>query len=556
MPYLAAALLILLLAVPAAARSRAVAGGGAPPRDAQPVSVVRSTARRATPTSATWEGPTRRSTTSRRASLHGANLGWNCFSGTAVQSGCTPSGNYIGPSYQYPSSSDVVIGGYIVRDPSLPSFAGQYLFGRFDSGLIIAARARLRRRRSRSLDVANVSGFGEDGVGHCTRRRWRARSYRLGEAPERRPSRASAASTSRWPSAAAPGVTDELFIAEKPAASFAGRRRARVRCSTSARWWRRRRAGPPVGRRGARLRDDRARLHLLHRQRRRPAGGRARRRDANATPVLTIQHDQADNHNGGQLLFGPDGALYLSTGDGGTQGDPEGDAQNPSSMLGRSSGSTSSDARLRPAVEGLSPTCRAGRLGARAAPSARARLRGAVVYVRCNESCSLRAGGTLVIGRRRLLLRRVAATLGANRRRGSSWAAPAGAAAARRRARTWWPPAGRAAPPGDRRRRESLSARAAERPGTPLAGARGSAARPGWWRARAPARRRPPRRLAAEAPQQVGPRGMEQAVVVQLAVRGEPVQDPRPRSGPSAIATATARLSVTTADGASRLERS
>ena len=53
------------------------------------------------------------------------------------------------------------------------------------------------------------------------------------------------------------------------------------------------------------------------------------------TPVLTIQHDQADNHNGGQLLFGPDNALYLSTGDGGTQGDPEGDAQNPASRLGK-----------------------------------------------------------------------------------------------------------------------------------------------------------------------------------------------------------------------------
>ena len=62
---------------------------------------------------------------------------------------------------------------------------------------------------------------------------------------------------------------------------------------------------------------------------RRAPAGRSR------TPVLTIQHDQADNHNGGQLLFGPDDALYLSTGDGGTQGDPEGDAQNLGSLLGK-----------------------------------------------------------------------------------------------------------------------------------------------------------------------------------------------------------------------------
>ena len=52
-------------------------------------------------------------------------------------------------------------------------------------------------------------------------------------------------------------------------------------------------------------------------------------------PLLTIQHDQADNHNGGQLLFGSDRRLYLSTGDGGTQGDPEGDAQNLGSLLGK-----------------------------------------------------------------------------------------------------------------------------------------------------------------------------------------------------------------------------
>ena len=45
-----------------------------------------------------------------------------------------------------------------------------------------------------------------------------------------------------------------------------------------------------------------------------------------ARPLVTIPHDQQANHNGGQLQFGPDGALYAGTGDGGSGGDPSGNA--------------------------------------------------------------------------------------------------------------------------------------------------------------------------------------------------------------------------------------
>jgi hypothetical protein len=52
-------------------------------------------------------------------------------------------------------------------------------------------------------------------------------------------------------------------------------------------------------------------------------------------PVLTVGHAVNANHNGGQLQFGPDGNLYISTGDGGGGGDPFESGQSLSSLLGK-----------------------------------------------------------------------------------------------------------------------------------------------------------------------------------------------------------------------------
>jgi hypothetical protein len=62
-----------------------------------------------------------------------------------------------------------------------------------------------------------------------------------------------------------------------------------------------------------------------------PAGGRV---------LVTVDNpaegvDQSGNHNGGQLQFGPDALLYAAIGDGGGPNDPDDDAQDPGSLLGK-----------------------------------------------------------------------------------------------------------------------------------------------------------------------------------------------------------------------------
>ena len=54
-----------------------------------------------------------------------------------------------------------------------------------------------------------------------------------------------------------------------------------------------------------------------------------------ALEIIRIAHPGFSNHYGGLVAFGPDGYLYLGTGDGGSAGDPPGNAQNLASLLGK-----------------------------------------------------------------------------------------------------------------------------------------------------------------------------------------------------------------------------
>jgi glucose/arabinose dehydrogenase len=66
--------------------------------------------------------------------------------------------------------------------------------------------------------------------------------------------------------------------------------------------------------------------------------------DFAAEQVLLVVDQPFENHNGGDLQFGLDGYLYWGLGDGGSGGDPQGNGQNPNSLLG-------SMVRIRPLPE-------------------------------------------------------------------------------------------------------------------------------------------------------------------------------------------------------------
>ena len=51
--------------------------------------------------------------------------------------------------------------------------------------------------------------------------------------------------------------------------------------------------------------------------------------------IPPIPHPEDSNHYGGQLQFGPEGDLFVSTGDGGGEDDQHHNAQNPKSLLGK-----------------------------------------------------------------------------------------------------------------------------------------------------------------------------------------------------------------------------
>jgi glucose/arabinose dehydrogenase len=108
----------------------------------------------------------------------GANFGWNCFEGTLVyNSGCSAPG-HVDPvlTRDLPTTSPdwcaaSVTGGYVLRDSSVSSLNGRYVYGDFCSGEIRSAQLATPSvtddaATGLSLPRTQLASFGEDASGH------------------------------------------------------------------------------------------------------------------------------------------------------------------------------------------------------------------------------------------------------------------------------------------------------------------------------------------------------------------------------------------------------
>jgi glucose/arabinose dehydrogenase len=103
----------------------------------------------------------------------GANFGWDAFEGFSKyeeDSGDTPDpGGTVKPIFAYGrsrgGSSCTIIGGYVVRDPRLPSLRGRYVYADLCEGQVRALTPHLKgasEDHRLGLHVESPSSFGED----------------------------------------------------------------------------------------------------------------------------------------------------------------------------------------------------------------------------------------------------------------------------------------------------------------------------------------------------------------------------------------------------------
>ena len=382
------------------------------------------------------------------AGARGANFGWACREGTVAgpRTDECPVPGAIQPLFDYPNDSpDAVTAGFVVRDPSLTGLVGRALYADYYTGLIhsLALDFANPDNRSTGLTVPTLASFGEDASGRLYA------ASNGGDAVVRLAAGGSPGTLGSDPIAGPfdspvaigthPGDAARLFVAEQggkvrlvvgdavrttpfldvvPFGLTAGGEQGLLSVV----------AAPDYAASGKVYvyytdTDGDIRIDEFTRSATAPESADPLSR----RPLLEIEHSLAGNHNGGQLHFGPDGCLWVTTGDGGGQANQFNNAQNTGTLLGKI-------LRIDPDPPGVGgPVCgsaaqpppapapvtqadtSAPALSVRVPPRQRVlRLRGAVVHLSCSEDCTVEVGGTLLIRGRGLPLRRFHATALAN----------------------------------------------------------------------------------------------------------------------------------------------
>jgi glucose/arabinose dehydrogenase len=125
---------------------------------------------------------------SAKGTAAGVNYGWRCWEGTLKNTNITPQcdpGNDVKPVLEKDHSTDgfcAIIGGYVVRDRSLGSLYGRYLYGDNCNPGIYSVKLRTGHaagERTLPFKVRGLSSFGEDARGRIYLTALGGQLYRL-----------------------------------------------------------------------------------------------------------------------------------------------------------------------------------------------------------------------------------------------------------------------------------------------------------------------------------------------------------------------------------------
>jgi glucose/arabinose dehydrogenase len=113
----------------------------------------------------------------------GRNYGWDVCEGAGA---CAVAGA-VQPALNLPRGAGYtgVIGGFVVRDPGLPTLAGRYVFGDLSKSTVmsVALGAETAPRAEPTLPISGPTSFGEDGCGHVYVASLNGPVYRIHDGP-------------------------------------------------------------------------------------------------------------------------------------------------------------------------------------------------------------------------------------------------------------------------------------------------------------------------------------------------------------------------------------